>query len=324
MGTVTLTGSFVGVDFYDPASSGSSSGSGSGENAGDEQGDGLVLRREGRKARFLGRTEEGGVIRAVCASATGSNGNGDGGEGEEVYVGGNFTSFAGVDSQGLVRVYIPTAEESTIRVDPIGQGTEPVGGSGEVQAIYCQGGGDEIWVGRSGVEEGSVIVLDRQSMEIKLPPFKGLNGSVFTISPHPGSGGESAGLIFGGDFSTIFRTDGRNTTSTTGNTTTVTLDEVLQAYPGGAPEGTVTTGYSRYLTSLSLTNASIDAGPSAPGGSGGGVAGITCPADDGDGAYYGRDGSAVKVTVRLFRELRAVGVRLGNSFGGGKGTSGFR
>ena len=52
---------------------------------------------------------------------------------------------------------------------------------------------------------------------------------------------------------------------------------------------------------------------------------ITCLEDEaGDEVYYGRDGSVVKVTVRLFRELRAVGVRLGNTFGGDGSTTQFR
>jgi hypothetical protein len=51
-------------------------------------------------------------------------------------------------------------------------------------------------------------------------------------------------LIFSGSFSTLFRTDGLNTTTnSTSNSTTVTLDEVLQAYPGDAPQGTITTGF---------------------------------------------------------------------------------
>ena len=336
MGTVTLTGSFVGLDFYSPDSD-SDSGSSAAGGTGSTEGDSLILRRTGQKASVLGRTDEGGSILTICPGAST-----DGDTTVEVYVGGNFTRFAGVQSRGLVRVSVPARQQQQqgegtgVQVAAIGSGADLLGPTGkDVRALYCTD--SVVWVGRSASIPGensnndddgnNVLLLDPSTMDLSLPPFTGLNGSVTSIR---GSSSDPQGIIFGGSFSTLFRTDGKNATSMGDNatTTTTTLDEILRAYPGAAPFGTVTTGFSRYLTPLSLTNASIDAGPNDSTGAS--IKDITCPQGDGAGSsaptetYYGRDGSAVKVTVRLFRELRATGIRLGNSFEGNKGTTGFR
>jgi hypothetical protein len=337
MGTVTLTGDFVGLGFYDENVSSSSTLS---LGVGVE-GDVLVSLGEGggeMTDMVLGRTDEGGRIRSVCRL------------GGDYYVGGQFGSMRSLSSAsssaagevvvveglgGLGR-FTPTSASSSDDGSggPEGEwyklGQSGVG-TGTVNVVWCDETNEMVWIG--GMFDGlsgdgggqtttgsNVLVYYPGNDTLSAPPFGGLDGSVYSITPSSAS--SSSGVYFGGDFTTSFDLTSNTTNST--NTTTTTLKSILDRYPSSAPDGTITTGFSRYLTPLSLTNASIDAGPSSGESGRGSVGAITCPEEGGDEVYYGRDASVVKITVRLFRELRAVGVRLGNTFGGDGSTTEFR
>lgn len=321
MGLVTLTGNFIGLGFERDEDESSSLNEMDGDvllSSSTVSGAGLGV------VDVWGRTGLGGKISSVCRL------------GGDYYVGGQFGSIAvssssssegsgaSVDNLGGLARYTPGSDDE-------GQwyalGTTGGVGDGMVEVVWCDESNEMVWIGGT-FEQGSagaegprsnVLVYYPANDTLAVPPFMGLDGSVYTITPS--SSGDS--LYFGGNFSTSFDLTSNSTHST--NSTTTTLKSILDRYPSSAPEGTISTGYSRYLTPLSLTNASIDAGPSSGEAGEGSVQAITCPeGETGDQVYYGRQGSVVKITVRLFRELRAVGLRLGNTFGGEGSTTGFR
>lgn len=269
MGTVALTGSFTGLDFYKPSTVAFST-----------TGDTLV-----RGQTALGNTNDGGIIKAICEL------NG------VVYVGGTFTTLAGVDAKNLA-AYDPDTGFKALDTDS------------EVMALYCDGTNDEIWVGGD-----AVTIYHTGNSSFTTPTFT-LDG-VQTIVP----AATGQNIFFGGDFS--IRTTGNTTTSS--NTTTVT-NNTSTAYPSTAPDGTVSTSFSRYLTPLSLSNSTITAGPTTSTTGYTDITQILCPSGaDGTGSsYWGRDDSAVKITVNAYTELQASGLRLGNVFQDGRGTTSFR
>lgn len=299
MGTVALGGSFTGIDFFDS--------DGSNEGRFSTSADSLVLRGANGKNKVIGSTEDGGIIEAMCHDKSGQG---------SVYVGGKFATIGGVDvDNGLAKYSIQDQAFSKVGDKRFS--------SGSVKTLYCsQGQESQVWIGGnfSTTEwngKGNVLVYHPSNNSLSAPPFSGLDGPVEVITPSD----TSDALFFGGSFYTTF-------TNVNVTNTTSSLNDSLSTLPApGAPSGTISTGFSRYLTPISLANASIDAGPSSSRSGYSDPKNIICPSGkDGEAGstYEGRDGSAVKYTVNLWSRIWSSGLRLGNAFAGDKHTAGFR
>jgi hypothetical protein len=186
------------------------------------------------------------------------------------------------------------------------------------------------------------------------PAFGGLSGPVQTIMPDPT---QAEQWLFGGEFVTRLvagnNTSWMNTTTTStngstqvigGNGTTVYLNSTTSSIPS-SPLGTLGYANSAYLTPIPLLTpiSAIDAGPGPTSSSAGhtNTSSLLCASSSGtttntntqaatreqleSGAWWVRDASVGKVTVNLYRVVRASGVRLGNALDGGRrGTTSFR
>jgi hypothetical protein len=88
------------------------------------------------------------------------------------------------------------------------------------------------------------------------------------------------------------------------------------------------TPFSSSLVPISLQAAQIeiDASPSSTDPQFSNIQSVLCPAGpDGPGnTWLAEDGSTAVINIRTFTSLNAKGVRLGNTFQQGHGTTGFR
>ncbi|GAA6002971.1 hypothetical protein JCM10207_001925 [Rhodosporidiobolus poonsookiae] len=247
----------------------------------------LVGRTSDGDLRNLGATDVGGAINAVCQRSDGS-----------VYVGGNFTSIGGVEASNIASY------------DPTGKAFAALGGGlqGEVRALSCNGstvyvGGD--FSAPDGVSAGENVagwsVADQSWSAL---PFYGLNGAVESI--YPSEDGRS--LFFGGSFSTLF------SNSTGGTTTSSSSTDPSQIASLGSS-----------LTPISLNASDYWASPTTYISGFGRPQYIFCPKHaDGIGASWllvdGQNGFFI---ARMYRQLNVRGIRLGNTFYGGRGTKTF-
>ncbi|KAF2146838.1 uncharacterized protein K452DRAFT_219281 [Aplosporella prunicola CBS 121167] len=129
-----------------------------------------------------------------------------------IFIGGNFTSLGGVETQGVGLFNPDTAEVTAVS-----------GLTGRVQALYCDGESGTVYVGGtfSGGNSTNAIAWngDWENM-----PFAGFNGPVASITKAP-----NGNIIFGGSFHGI------------GNTTTPT-EKDQQVVPLAA--GNITSSHS--------------------------------------------------------------------------------
>ncbi|KAH9942312.1 cortical protein marker for cell polarity-domain-containing protein [Epithele typhae] len=91
------------------------------------------------------------------------------------------------------------------------------------------------------------------------------------------------------------------------------------------PFSTGATPFTSSLVPIPLQDAEVDAGPSTTQTGFSNISNILCPAGvDGAGStWFGSDGGTAVITVRKFSFLSAVGIRLGNTFLNGRGTTAF-
>jgi hypothetical protein len=289
MGAVGLGGSFSGLDFY-------SSSSSSGTNHSDVRyGDSLVRKEFDDVGTYLGTTDPGGSILATCWSKWSSNSSSSSGT---VFVAGNFTMIGGVQAGNGARYDIGGNVWNGIDV------------TGVVRAVWCDDSNGRVWLG--GEFDGGVKVFETGTGSVGPPPFQGLNGTVLTISPST----VSSSVLFGGEFTTSFATN--STTNSTGNTNMTSTSS--------APSGTISTNTSAYLTPISLSNATISAGPSTIDPNLQQYADprvLSCPAQ-GQG-WVVQDGIEAKIDVLIGGNggVEVSGVRVGNFVLDGRGTKTF-
>ncbi len=284
MGTVGLGGTFAGLDFFNASTS-----------TFDPATSSLLARAADGSLTKLGSTNSEGSILAGCEQ--------DG----KFYFGGSFTSVGGTSASN-VAVFDPSENSFSA----LGGG----GLDGTVRSIYCESKGT-VWVGgefkgpSSGASGygGSVARYTPKGDSWSSAPFGGLNGPVFTIAPS--SSGSS--LFFGGSFRTTY--SGANVTT---NVTGVNNPNV-PASPGA-------TLFSSSLVPIPLGAADIDAAPPSPQSDFSKIENILCPSGaDGPGhTWLARDNSQPFITVRTFSFLTASGIRLGNTFVQGRGTTALR
>jgi len=288
MGMVGLAGSFAGFDLFENSSF-----------SFDPSTSTLLSRTVDGTLSPIAATNSGGRVTAGCAI------------GDTFFMGGSF-SFIGNTATSNVASYTPSS----------GAFGSLVGGvDGEVDAMYCDQSGSNLWVGGafhapvsasgSGTYKGSVAVYNAKGNSWAPPPFAGLAGAagrVQSITPNP----SASSLYFAGSFLTAFQSSVPLPNGTNNPNVPFSI--------GATP-------FSSSLVPIPLTTAGtqIEALPSNTRPEFANISNALCPAGaDGPGnTWLAQDGSTAQITVRTFQFSTASGLRLGNSFVEGRGTTAF-
>jgi len=246
----------------------------------------LLSRSSDGSLTRVGSTNAGGSIAAGCALD------------DVFYVAGEFSSFANTGAQNIAS-YKPSSNA----VAALGSG----GPNGRIHAIFCDTENKQVWVGGNFTSPASLVaVWHVGSSSWSAPPFGGLSGAdVLSISTNS----SQSSLLFAGSFITSFQ--GNGTINGTNNPN-------VPFSSGASP-------YSSSLVPVPLQNAQIDASPSSTNSQFSNIQNVLCPTgDDGPGhTWFSSDGSTAVITVRAFSSIGASGIRLGNTFLDGRGTTGF-
>ncbi|EJU04368.1 hypothetical protein DACRYDRAFT_93708 [Dacryopinax primogenitus] len=234
----------------------------------------------------VGTTEDGGRILAACTLDS------------TVYVAGSFSQIGGTSAQNVAAFDSSSSSFSAL----------PKGGPNDaVHALYCDSANNLLWLGGNFTlpSPGAAAYAPHNSSWVPAP-FVGLSGEVLAITPFA----DAQSIYFAGSFITAFSSNSTN--STFGNNPNV-------PYSAGA------TPYSSSLVPIPLQGAQITAEPATGQTGFSDITNILCPAGaDGEGnTWLAQDGSAAQITVRTFRNEGVSGVRLGNTFVQGRGTTAF-
>ncbi|KAK0461417.1 cortical protein marker for cell polarity-domain-containing protein [Desarmillaria tabescens] len=249
----------------------------------------LLSRSDNGELSILAATNTGGRIVAGCVLD------------DVFYFGGLFSS---IGSTSAVNVASYTA--SSDQFAALGSN----GPNGEIDAVFCDDKNKKLWAGGSFTSPGSSIaVWDPSTSSWSAPPFKGVTGANAKVLSITTNSSESS-LFFSGSFITSFQGNGTTINST--NNPNV-------PFSAGA------TPFSSSLVPIPLQNAEIVASPSSTDANFGNISNILCPAgEDGAGnTWFAADQNTAVITARTFSYITADGIRLGNTFLGNHGTTGF-
>ena len=251
----------------------------------------LLSRASDGSLTRLGSTNADGRINTGCAL------------GDTYFFAGLFSSINGTTVTNVASFSASSQSFSALG----GSGDAP---NGEVNAIFCDEPNKRVWVGgRFSSPASSVAIWSTDSNSWSAPPFGGLGGGSSDVRSITTNSSASS-LFFSGSFITAF---GSNITVNGTNNPNVTFS------PGATP-------FSSSLVPIPLQGAQIDAAPSSLDPNFSDINTILCPTgDDGPGqTWLARDGFKPVITVRTFRQLDAMGIRLGNTFLSDRGTVAFR
>jgi len=248
----------------------------------------LLSRSSDGSLSRVGSTNSGGSIHAGCALK------------DVFYVAGQFSAFGSTPAQHIVS-YTP----SSGKISALGSG----GPNGAIRSVYCDTNNNKVWVGGEFSSPSSLVaVWNPASSSWSAPPFGGLsannNGRVLSIS----SNSSQSSLLFAGSFVTSFQ----------GGSINGTNNPNVPFSSGASP-------FSSSLVPVPLDNVEVDPNPSSSDPDLRDIRNILCPTgDDGPGqSWFGVEGGPAVITVRTFSSLSAAGIRLGNTFLGGRGTTAF-
>ncbi|EIW82991.1 hypothetical protein CONPUDRAFT_81100 [Coniophora puteana RWD-64-598 SS2] len=248
----------------------------------------LLSRSSDGELIALASTNQGGQIYSGCAI------------GDVYYVAGSFSSLGSASASNIASFTPSSASFASLGAN---------GPSGPVHALYCDTNSNQLWAGGVFTSPGSsVAVYDTKANQWSAPSFKGFSGSssqVLAIVPNA----SDSSLFFLGSFTTSFQ----------GNGTVPNNNNPNVPYSAGA------TPFSSSLVPIPLQNAEITAGPSTTNTEFSNIQNILCPAGpDGPGnTWLAENGTPAQITIRAFSALNAYGVRLGNTFQSGFGTTAF-
>lgn len=244
----------------------------------------LLSRSQNGALTRLASTNSGGNILAGCALD------------DTIYFAGSFSSIGNLTASNIASY----ASGSFAAL-----GTS--GPNGQIDALYCDPVQRKIWAGGSFTSPAaSLAVWDVGSSSWSAPPFGGLQGQVSSIT----SNASQASLFFSGSFVASFS----NSSIPLNGTNNPNVPPSAGASP-----------FSSSLVPVPLQNAQVDASPASSDAEFNNINNILCPAGaDGPGhSWLARDGSRAQITVRKFSFLSASGIRIGNTFQQGRGTTGF-
>ena len=247
----------------------------------------LLLRSPQGALTRIASTSAGGIISAGCAI------------GNTFYVAGDFSSIGSVTASNVAS-YNPAAGTFSA----LGKG----GPNGPVNALFCDSTHNKLWAGGHFTTPASAVaVWDTSSSSWSAPPFGGLTGvaaEVLSITTNS----SQASLFFAGSFIAPFQGAALNTTNNP-----------------NVPFSSGATPFSSSLVPVPLQTAQIEGAPSSPDPNFSQIQNILCPTgNDGPGqTWFAADGGSAQVTARTFQYISASGIRLGNTFLDGRGTTEF-
>ncbi|KAL6310506.1 cortical protein marker for cell polarity-domain-containing protein [Sparassis latifolia] len=247
----------------------------------------LLSRSSGGSLSSLASTNSGGSIVAGCAL------------GDVYYFGGSFTSIGNATASNIAS-YSPSSGAFAA----LGSN----GPNGDVRALYCDSIHNAVWVGGQFTSPASsVAVWNAKSSSWSPPPFGGLSGAAAQVSSITANSSQSS-IFLSGSFIASF---GSTTLNDTNNPN-------VPYSPGASP-------FSSSLVPVALQNSAVNAAPSSTDADYGNVDTILCPSGpDGPGhTWFAQDGNEAVITVLAFSVLGVRGIRLGNTFLQGRGTTGF-
>ena len=248
----------------------------------------LLARADDGSLTKIASTNTGGSIFAGCAID------------DVFYFAGSFSTVGSTSAANV-------ASYSSGSISALGSNAP----NGVIRALFCDKANKQVWAGGQFTSPGaSVAVWDTASSSWSAAPFGGLTGTtaeVFSIT----SNSSQSSLFFSGSFVASFGT-GSVAINNTNNP--------------NVPFSIGATPFTSSLVPVPLQDAQIDAGPSTTESGFSNISNILCPAGvDGPGnTWFGTEGATAVITVRKFAFLNAVGIRLGNTFVDGRGTTEFR
>ncbi|THH16580.1 hypothetical protein EW146_g4085 [Bondarzewia mesenterica] len=237
----------------------------------------------------LGSTNSGGKIEAGCAL------------GDTFYFAGSFSSIANTSASDIAS-YTPSSGSFSA----LGSN----GPNGEILTLFCDQSNNRVWAGGHFTSPGpSVAVWDTKASSWSAAPFGGLSGAAAEVRSITANSSLSS-LFFAGSFVTSFQGNG-STLNTTNNP--------------DVPFSSGATPFSSSLVPVPLENAEVEGSPSSSNSQFSNIKNILCPSgSDGPGnTWLAADGTSAQITARTFQSTSASGVRLGNTFLDGRGTTGF-
>ena len=236
----------------------------------------------------LGSTNSGGKIEAGCAL------------GNTYYFAGSFSSIGDVSASNLA-----SYDPSSASFSALGSN----GPNGDVHSLFCDEANSKVWAGGQFTSPSpSVAVWDTKASSWSAPPFGGLSGAAAEVRSITTNSSASS-LFFSGSFLTSFQGSSLNTTNNP-----------------NVPFSSGATPFSSSLVPVPLQNAEVEGAPSSTNSQFSDIKSILCPSgSDGPGnTWLAADGNSAQITVRTFQSTSATGIRLGNTFLNGQGTTGFR
>ncbi|KAH9956897.1 cortical protein marker for cell polarity-domain-containing protein [Russula dissimulans] len=184
------------------------------------------------------------------------------------------------------------------------------GPNGHVNALFCDSTHNKLWAGGQFTSPASAVaVWDTKASSWNAPPFGGLTGAAADVSSIT-TNASQASLFFAGSFLANFQGNG-SVLNTTNNP--------------NVPFSQGATPFSSSLVPIPLETAQVEGAPSSSDPSFSNIQNIFCPSgNDGPGqSWFAADGNGAQITVRTFQSISASGVRLGNTFLDGRGTTAF-
>ncbi|KAH9045084.1 cortical protein marker for cell polarity-domain-containing protein [Lactarius hengduanensis] len=237
----------------------------------------------------IASTNKGGTVSAGCAI------------GSTYYIAGNFSS---IDNTTALNVASYDASSQTFSA--LGTG----GPNGPANALFCDSTHNKLWVGGQFTSPASAVaVWDVKASSWSAPPFGGLVGSAAEVSSIT-TNSSQASLFFAGSFVATFQ--GSASALNTTNNPNVPFSQ------GATP-------FSSSLVPIPLESAQIQGSPSTSDPSFSNIQNVLCPSgNDGPGqTWFAEDGNDAQITARTFQWISASGIRLGNTFLDGRGTTAF-
>jgi hypothetical protein len=237
----------------------------------------------------IASTNSGGIITTGCAM------------GNIYYVAGSFSSIGDTSASNVASYNPPSGAFSAL-----GTG----GPNGRINALFCDSTHNKLWAGGQFSSPASAVaVWDTKASSWSAPPFGGLTGAAAEVSSIT-TNASQASLFFSGSFVTTFQGNG-SALNTTNNP--------------NVPFSSGATQFSSSLVPIPLEQAQVEGSPSSSDPSFSNIQNILCPAgNDGPGqTWFAADGNGAQITARTFQSISASGVRLGNTFLNGRGTTGF-
>lgn len=252
----------------------------------------LLLRSDTGSLSRIGSTNQGGHIAAGC------------GINDVFYFAGLFSSIDAISANNIA-----SYTSSSNSLASLGSN----GPNGQIDAVFCDAPNNKVWVGGNFTSPGpSVAIWDVKASSWSAAPFVGLSDASSRVQSIT-TNTSATSLFFAGSFIVSFQGTGQ---------------PLNDSNNPNVPFSAGATPFSSSLVPIPLNGAEIQVqgSPSSSDPQFSNISSILCPSGpDGPGNTWFTEGAdAALINVRTFASLSASGIRLGNTFVGNHGTTGFR